>query len=406
MGRWPAVKVGLGCKSAKIRGLHEHRIKEIFLASAYTPGLTVSGNIVIRRTRRLPLKGDVLVTTGAAVKPDQVVARALIPGILQTIKMAEKLGVEARDVPSIFKLKPGDPVGKSQIVAETKGLFGSKFGRTQVVSEYDGTIESISEVTGNVLIREASVPVELKAYIDGTIVDVMEHEGVVVETRGAMVQGIFGVGGERQGVIRLAVGSPDEVLDAKHILDSDSGKVLIGGAGITYEAMSRASVVGARGLVAGGIRDSDLMKFLGYDIGVAITGQEAIDISVVVTEGFGYLAMAKRSFELLKGLQGRAASLNGATQIRAGVIRPEVIVPLPELAPDAHVGTDAFELKVGTPVRIIREPYFGLLGQVTGLPASLVTLESGTQVRVLEAELLDGRTVSVPRANVEIIAEG
>ena len=61
-------------------------------------------------------------------------------------------------------------------------------------------------------------------------------------------------------------------------------------------------------------------------------------------------------------------------------------------------------LEVGTPIRVIREPYFGLLGKVTGLPATLQTVESGTEVRVLTAKLDDGRDVTVPRANVEIIA--
>jgi hypothetical protein len=65
---------------------------------------------------------------------------------------------------------------------------------------------------------------------------------------------------------------------------------------------------------------------------------------------------------------------------------------------------DGFELKPGSSIRVIREPYFGLLGTVTELPAQLVTLDSGTHVRVLKAKLGDGRDVTVPRANVEIIA--
>ena len=63
------------------------------------------------------------------------------------------------------------------------------------------------------------------------------------------------------------------------------------------------------------------------------------------------------------------------------------------------------ELKIGTPIRVIREPYFGALGKVTELPAQLVTVDSGTEVRVLRASLdRTGETVTVPRANVEIIA--
>jgi len=66
--------------------------------------------------------------------------------------------------------------------------------------------------------------------------------------------------------------------------------------------------------------------------------------------------------------------------------------------------TETFELVIGAPIRIIREPYFGLLGQVSKLPPELVTIESGATVRVLEADLANGRTVVVPRANVELMA--
>ncbi len=376
------------------------------MASAYTPGLTVSGDIVVRRVRRLPIKGEVLVKPGDAVTPDQVVARALLPGPLQTLKLADRLGVEPKDVLTMVSIKPGDPVTKGQLVAEGKKLFGI-FKAPTAESDYDGTIESISEVTGNALVREPSIPVDITAYIQGTVADVMPDEGAIIETRCAMVQGIFGVGGERTGVIRVAVNSPSDVLDASSIQDSDAGKILIGGSGITYDAMVKASSVGVKGLLAGGIKDSDLVQFLGYDIGVAITGQENITLTMLVTEGFGFLGMAQRTFELLKTLEGKTASINGATQIRAGVIRPEVICPLPADTAAANIAKQAFELTIGTPIRVIREPYFGKLGTVTDLPAQLQHVESGTEVRVLKAKIEgEANEVMVPRANVEIIATG
>jgi hypothetical protein len=364
--------------------------------------LTVSGDIVVRRTRRLPIKGEVLVTAGTPVEPDQVVARANLPGILQTIKLAEKLGVEPKDVHESLKIRVGDPVKKGQLVAESKGIFG--FFKQSIQSDFDGTIESISEVTGHALVREAPIPVDVTAYIKGKCVEVMAEEGAIIETRGAMVQGIFGVGGERRGVIRVAVGRADEVLDVGHIGPSDRGKFLVGGSGVTFAALNKAAEVGVTGIVVGGVRDSDLIQYLGFDIGVAITGSEPIPLTLVVTEGFGYLAMAQRTFDLLRTLEGREGSINGATQIRAGVIRPEVIVPLPDDAREANLAEQVFELTIGTPIRMIREPYFGRLGSVTELPAQLVTLESGTEVRVLRARLSDGQEVTVPRANVEIIA--
>ena len=54
-------------------------------------------------------------------------------------------------------------------------------------------------------------------------------------------------------------------------------------------------------------------------------------------------------------------------------------------------------------MRLIRVPYFGAIGTVVELPHEPVQIESGASVRVLRAELADGRKVVVPRANVELI---
>ena len=371
------------------------------MASAYTPGLTVSGDTVVRRTRLLPIKGEVLVTVGDRVSPETILARAQLPGVLQMVRVGERLGIEANEVPTVMSVRAGDAVVRDQILAESKGLFG--FFKQRIESDFVGTVEEVSRLTGSILIREPSSPVEIDAYLDGTVVAVMPGEGASVEARGAMIQGIFGVGGERRGVLRTAVARPDRPLLAEHIRDDDAGRILVGGSEISYEAILRATDAGVIGLVGGGLRDEDLVRLLGYEVGVAITGNEAIPLSLVVTEGFGPLAMAGRTFDLLRSLDGRTASLNGATQIRAGVVRPEIVVPLTDtLVHSPDIGS--FELVVGTPIRCIREPYFGRLGTVTELPARLVTLESGTEVRVLRAILENGEEATVPRANVEIVA--
>ncbi len=329
----------------------------------------------------------------------------MLPGALQNVKIADQLGVEPKDVEPYLKVKLGDPVEKGQLVAEGKKMFGL-FKAPTATCDYSGVFESFSDVTGNGLIREPSIPIEIDAYIKGTVVDVMPEEGAIIETRCAMVQGIFGVGGERQGVVRMAVADHSELLDENGVLESDKGKILVGGSGMTAAAIKKAARVGAAGIIAGGLKDSDLIEFLGYDIGVAITGTEKIDLTLMVTEGFGFLPMAQRTFELLKSVADHNASINGATQIRAGVIRPELIVPEPKHGGHAAAEAKALSLEIGTQIRVIREPYFGLIASVTDLPAELVTLDSGTHVRVLRAKLATGEEVTVPRANVEIIAAG
>ncbi|MDW8106505.1 MAG: hypothetical protein RMK45_03390 [Armatimonadota bacterium] len=375
------------------------------MGTAYTPGLTVSANTVILKTRRLPIKGEVLVREGDVVQPDTVVARALLPGILQTVRVAQMLGIEPKQIHSVLKVKEGDTVEKDQVIAETKGLFGLFRGVCK--SPVAGTVELISDVTGHVGVRQPPTVIDVNAYVQGRVVKVLPQEGAVIETRGALIQGIFGVGGERRGTLRVLVNSPDETLTAQHIPPDVAGQVLVGGAAVEADAIQRAAELGAVGIVAGGIRDTDLIRYLGRDIGVAITGSEEIPLSIILTEGFGTIRMAARTFRLLKSLEGKHASINGATQIRAGVIRPEIVVPLEDASdlPESPPARETQTLEIGSIIRIIRAPYFGRIGTVVELPPELVELESGSHARVLKARLEDGTIVVVPRANVEIITE-
>ncbi|MFA0747215.1 hypothetical protein [Fervidibacter sp.] len=376
------------------------------MGTAYTPGLTISADIVVRKVRRLPLKGQVLVQVGDSVNPDTVVARTELPGPVTTVRVAERLGVEPRELPKYLLKQVGDKVQAGEIIAERKSFFGLFTSR--VTSPITGTIDFISEATGNIGIRHLPTPVEVTAYLRGLVVDVLPEEGAVVATRGVFVQGIFGLSGERHGQIALLADSPDEVVSHTKVSDEHKGKVLIAGALAHWRLMEAAKQVGAVALVTGGVLDTDIKKLLGYDIGVAITGHEPLPFTLIVTEGFGEIAMAKRTFELLASQEGREASVNGATQIRAGVIRPEVVVPkdgaltLEDLEEPKESEFAAGELNIGTPIRLIRAPYFGALGRVVALPPEPQEIETETKTRVLEAELVTGERVIVPRANVEI----
>ena len=371
------------------------------MGTAYTPGLTVSPGTTIRKTRRLPLKGQVMVRAGDRVTAETVVARTEIPGVIQTVKAAETLGLEPPDAINALKVGQGDAVEAGQILAESRSFFG--LFKSECKSPFAGTVELISHATGHVGVRMPSTPVEVTAYVDGTVDEVIPDEGVVVETYGALVQGIFGVGGERTGRLTVPGESPEAALTEDLIGDRHAGMILVGGSGVTLGALKKAAAVGVNGVVVGAIIDTDLIDYLGHDIGVAITGQEDIATTLILTEGFGSIRMAQRTFDLLKSLEGRQVSINGATQIRAGVIRPEVIAPLESRPESAAHPSKGQVLEVGSSIRIIREPHFGALGTVTKLPPEPVEIESGATVRVLEAELADGESVRVPRANVEII---
>ncbi len=373
------------------------------MAHAYTPGLRVTPWSTIRKERRLPLAGEVMVAKGDRVEAEQVVARTELPGNVQPVKAASILGQHQQDLLEYMLMKDGEPVKKGEPIATATSFFG--LFKTHCFSPCDGTVESVSTVTGQVIIREPPIPVEVEAYIDGTVVEVIPKEGVIVETAGAFVQGIFGIGGEVHGKIHMAVSSPDEELAEKHLEGDVAGTVLVGGSKVSEAVMRKAAEKGVRAVVVGGIDARDLRNFLGYDLGVAITGSEQLGITLVVTEGFGTMTMAARTFNLLGRFEGKTCSVNGATQIRAGVMRPEIVISLAE--DEVQEGEKTFSmsqgLQVGSPVRVIRAPHFGGLGEVTELPPQLQVVDSGAKVRILKVRFADGQEAMIPRANVEMI---
>ena len=374
------------------------------MAHSYTPGLTVTPRTLVARKRLLPIPGIVLVQEGESVSSDKVVARAELPGKVHVVNVVNLLGILPEDLKEFMVKREGERVEQGQVLAENKPLI--KWFKSTVVSPITGSVETISNSTGQVLLREPPRRLDLFSYVDGRVVEVIPGQGVRIETTCAFVQGIFGVGGETWGTLVMVATSPEQPLEARQLTSDHAGKIVIGGAFVGAEALQRAKAVGVKGLVVGGMHDKDLRVLLGYDLGVAITGTENIGFTLVLTEGFGQIPMASKTFELLQALNGRKASISGATQIRAGVIRPEIIVPrgseesinTADLSGQVRAGA-----KIGDPVRVIREPFFGRIGEVVALPSDLLMIPTESHVRVMEIQFADGTKAVVPRANVEII---
>ena len=372
------------------------------MAHAYTPGLKVLQKTTVDKERRLPLKGDVLVEAGKKVAPDDIVASTHLPGNVQMVNIANLLNIDAQDIDDVMLVEIGSEIKEGELLGETKGLFG--FFKSSATSPVDGVLESISDITGQVVLREKPIPVEIDAYMNGKVASVLEKEGVVVTANAVFIQGIFGMGGENRGELRVLVDNREDELTPEMIPDDVKGAVIVGGSFVSLEAYKKAISVGAAAVVAGGFNYNDLQDVLGYVLGVAITGSEDLGTSLILTEGYGRIPMGNRSFELLQQHNGKFTSVNGSTQIRAGVIRPEIVIPLTvEDAMESKSEKDtASGISAGSMVRVIRAPYFGDIGTVVSLPSKLQQMESETMVRVAEVEI-GGETLVIPRANLEMV---
>jgi hypothetical protein len=203
----------------------------------------------------------------------------------------------------------------------------------------------------------------------------------------------------------VAAKSPDDVLTPNRLTADMRGTIVVVGSFVPAETLAKAKEFGLAGLVVGGIHDKDLRTLLGYDLGVAITGTEQVGFTLILTEGFGTIPMAQKTFALLSAHVGEKSSISGATQIRAGVIRPEIIIPKQAgaLTGSGESGLQREGIRIGDPVRIIRDPLFGKIGQVSALPSDLQKIPTESEVRVLEVKFPDGQVAVIPRANIEVI---
>ena len=372
------------------------------MAHSYTPGLKVLKNTEILKERRLPLKGKVESKVGDVVKPDDIVANTDLPGNVQMINVANQLNIDASDIEDYMIKGSGESIKKGDLIAETKGLFG--FFKSSVFSPVSGTIESVSSLTGQVVLREAPIPVEVDAYIEGEINDVISEEGVVIKTNGVFIQGIFGIGGESRGEIKSVVENRDMEITEDIITAEEKGKIIVGGSFISLDAYRKAIACEVAGIVVGGFNYYDLEEVLGYTLGVAITGSEDLVTSLIVTEGYGKIQMGQQTFDLLNTYNGKLASINGATQIRAGVIRPEIIIPLDssDASTESNDSNQSDGMTIDSLVRVIRSPNFGKIGLVKELPPELREMESETMVRVAIVHI-DGNRFEIPRSNLEVV---
>jgi hypothetical protein len=319
----------------------------------------------VRRERLLPAPGDVLARVGDRVDPTQVVARANLPGDFHILLVARMLDVPASKAKRYLRVSLGDEVQRGQVIAKRGRLFAAS-----VKSPIDGVVTARGR--GRILIEAPPTSFEVRAYVHGTVSNVLHRYGVVIETTGAAVQGTWGAGGESWGVLKRRVKSPEEWLQAKAIDPSCHGTILVGGAGLSGDVLERAQELQVRGIVVGGLPPE------------LVSHVRKLPFPIIVNDG-------------------REASISGRTQSRWGILRPEIVIPLPAEARPPALTQPGTPLEAGARVRLVRAPYMGAVGTVIALPTRARYIETGARVHGAEVDLGQEAPVFVPLANLEVL---
>ena len=323
------------------------------------------------------------------------------------IDVAAALGVKPFMVREYLNVSVGKMVVKDQPVASRRKSWGEPV--THVMAPTYGIISRLDTKTGVVTITPLFRSTDVLAYVQGRVAGVLPDEGVVVRCDAMLVNGVFGIGGETFGELHVAIRDASDSLQASDVTEACGGKVVIGGSTATWEAIEALAAIRAKALVVGYL-PVDVIQRLAPGLNMGITGKEDVPLTVILTEGFRPAPMSPDVFLAFRDNAGKTASCNGTTHIRAGVIRPEVIIPRsPPVdgmtamqAIEAGTGGPGLQdngIKAGLRVRLLRRPYAGLRGAVAELRAEKSTLESGIVALTCVVRLDDGRDVTIPRSN-------
>lgn len=338
----------------------------------------------IRRERVLPKPGEILVSPGDQVEATQVVARADLLGQLTALPVARWLDIPTSKLGKSLHVEPGDTVQRGSVVGKTGGILGRS-----VRSPIDGIVTA--NVAGMLLIEGQTAPFELQGYIPGTVLEVTDDRRVVIETMGALVQGVWGLGGESVGTLKVMTSVPEEVLSADAVDLSCHGAIVVAGVIGDQELLKQAENVEAHGVVTGGLC-ADSLPIV-----------EQLPFPVVVTDGIGNVPMASPIFDLLKENDGEQASVNGYVEPRRGKQRPEVIIPKSGTVSQDAERTQDTRLAAGTRVRVVRAPHAGSVGVIVNLPRYARHIDTGARVRVAEVDIGYNEPISVPLVNLDVL---
>lgn len=368
-----------------------------------TPSLVVTAQTEFLIRRELPVKGTINVQPGQLVRYDEVIGESVKEGELFLIKVTEELGIEPDRISRVVTKNVGDKVLENEVIAIHKGLFG--LFSSEITSPISGVIEFISIKTGHLGIRMPSTTLTVTAFVTGVVKEIEDEKGCIISGNGALIQGAFGVGGERVGRIKVLPVSPETALTPEHITaDLVAGDIIVGGTNPSVQFFNKARECGIIGIVTGGCSDEIIEEVSGKAHGVAVTGDEPISFTIILTEGFGAVPLSEKVIAVAKAHEGKIASIQGMTQVRAGAVRPFVMIASEDRAatsPEIKERDEGF--KLGQRVRLIQMSRFGQQGTIKELPIQPQKIATGAVVRVMEVSLTSGENIIVPRANVEVV---
>ena len=347
------------------------------------PVLHVNAMATLRRERELPNAGTVIARLNEKVQAADVLAEGEVGPRHLFLDMVRMLGVAEKDLARYLLHQPGDRLEAGELIAGPVGV-----GRRTVRAPSAGRIVTFHR--GRLLFEVRGKPAALRAGFPGMVIGTDGVRTVVMETTGAIVQGVWGNGRQDYAMLRTLGGGPSERLRPDQLDINLRGALLIAGILDTSAPLQQLTQLTIKGLVAGSM-SSDLLSTV-----------PRLPFPVLLTEGFGQIPMNSAAYGLLTTNAGREAAIDARPADPFEARRPELIIPLPA-SRKADLPEAVVPLAKDLRVRVLRAPHHGAMGIVKEMPAKAVDYASGLLARSAIVDLEGIGPRSIPLANLEVV---
>jgi len=314
-----------------IYGVNNHSFPRIFIISL--------AKLLGKRFKKVDIRKDLLVKVGDLVKFDQKlidIAHSPVRGVIKTINyntgsilvrehqdyherpikvpVAKMINKKPKWFRSRLKVNLGDFVFENECL-----VYLNKDAIPVIVrAPNTGYVTNIDYDKGEVTIQYKRKPLKYPAQLNCRVMDVKNSESISVEYEAIEYQGVIGFGKSNFG----------KLIYLQDIHDSIQlqGKIIVLDNTVSIDDLRYLEKQMISGLIIAGIEMSDITEFIGKEIGVALTGNEDISYPIIVMNGFGKFKLDLDFIKVVKENSGKNCLLKPATQIRAGVTRPKVII--------------------------------------------------------------------------------
>lgn len=335
----------------------------------------------IERVRKLPFPGQVLVEKGMEVCPSDVVAEAQVPNAIMMLDIARGLALSPEETKACLIREVDDILEEGDVIAQCGNTLPRLF-RAPV----DGKI--ISYHQGQMVLATGTSKITITANMIGSVKEIIPEYGVILSSRGSVIQAYWGNGLSGSGVLKVLEASLDRPITISMLGDMAQDQIIAGGACLDGDVLDACFENQISGLI---------LSTLSTDL---IEKVNKLPFPVIVLHGFGEHTLAQDIFGIFKSHSEARISLNACPVDYFDGERPEVIIPKDEGTITRELGFRK-TLEVGDRVRLISGKTINQLGKVVELleegqifengvimPAAIVKLQSLEKVKVSQLNLV------------------